>query len=45
MKKLVNKTVKKVAEKNMENSANSLCQFFFHQPKAPRDLKKFSKVK
>lgn len=45
MKKLVNEVMKKVTEKNMENSANSMCYYFFHQPKAPASLKKFSKVK
>lgn len=45
MKNLMDKTVKKVTEKNIEKSANSYCQWFFHQPKAPANLKKFSKVK
>ena len=45
MKNLVSKGVKKLAEKNIEKSANSLCFFFFHEPKAPANLKKFSKVK
>lgn len=45
MKNLVNKSIKKVTEKNIERSANSLCFFFYHEPKAPANLKKFSKVK
>ncbi|MBQ3546289.1 MAG: cyclic lactone autoinducer peptide [Lachnospiraceae bacterium] len=45
MKNLVNKSIKKVTEKNMEKNANSLCHYFFHEPKAPANLKKFSKIK
>lgn len=45
MKNLVSKSIKKVTEKNLERSANSYCNFFFHEPKAPANLKKFSKVK
>ena len=45
MKNLVKKSIKKVTEKNLERNANSLCNYFFHEPKAPANLKKFSKVK
>lgn len=45
MKKLINKTMKKITERNLENSANSLCRFIFHQPKVPVGLDKFSKIK
>lgn len=45
MKNLINKTMKKITERNLENSANSLCRFIFHQPKAPVGLEKFSKIK
>ena len=45
MKNLVNKTIKKVTEKNLERNANSWCHYFFYEPKAPKSLKKFSKVK
>lgn len=45
MKNLVNKTIKKVTEKSLERNANTFCQFFYHEPKAPANLKKFSKVK
>lgn len=45
MKNLVNKVVKKVTEKRLEQSANTMCWHFFHQPKAPASLKKFSKIK
>lgn len=45
MKNLISNTMKKVTEKNLEKSANTMCKFFFHQPKAPASLKKFSKIK
>lgn len=45
MKNLVSKSIKKVTEKNLERSSNSFCNFIYHQPKAPANLKKFSKVK
>lgn len=45
MKNLMNKTLKKATEKSLEQSANSICRFLFHQPKAPASLKKFSKIR
>lgn len=43
----MNKTISNLSEgvlkKNLEKESNSLCWTFFHQPKAPADLKKFSK--
>lgn len=44
MKKVAEVT-KKVLTKNLEKEADSMCHFFFHQPKAPEKLKKFSKLK
>lgn len=45
MKSLINKTMKRVTEKNIEKSANSFCTFFFYQPKAPSSLKKYNRIK
>lgn len=36
-------TLKNFAEKNIEKSADSICFFLLHQPKAPKGLSKFSK--
>lgn len=43
-KTLLNAT-KKVLDKGAVKDANSICMLFFHQPKAPEKLKKFSKIK
>lgn len=45
MKKFVGKSLKKVTEKSLEKSGNSLCYWCFYQPKAPAALNKFCKVK
>ncbi len=45
MNNLMNKKMKKAVEKKLEQSANTMCWFLFHQPKAPVSLKKFSKIK
>lgn len=36
--------VKKVAESALVGSANSTSSVFYYQPKAPNNLRKFSKV-
>ena len=38
-------TLKKLTEKNIEKSADSICFFLLHQPKAPAKLKEFAKRK
>ncbi len=45
MKKTIANVAKNVLTKNLEKEANSLCGYWFHQPKAPANLKKFSKIK
>lgn len=45
MHNLINKAMKKLTEKEIEKSANTFCIFCFHQPKAPSDLKKYSRIK
>ncbi len=44
MKKAAELT-KKILTKNLEKEADSFCYYFFHQPKAPEKLKKFSRIK
>lgn len=36
-------TLKKLTEKNIEKSADSICFFLLHQPKVPANLNKFAK--
>lgn len=46
--KLQNKTskiMKSIVEKTLKADANSTSCIIYHQPKAPADLKKFSKIK
>ena len=43
-KNLFTKTIKAIAEKAIIRDANSTSCIIYHQPKAPANLKKFSKI-
>lgn len=44
MNRTVEKVIKKATETAIKKSANSVCVFWYHQPKAPANLNKFSKI-
>lgn len=43
-KNIFTKAVKTITEKSLERNANSTSCILYYQPKAPIDLKKFSKI-
>lgn len=43
-KKIYLKTLKNIAEKFIKTDANSTSCLFVYQPKAPSELKKYSKI-
>ena len=44
MKKMAD-VMKTVTEKNLKKEANSMCFFWFNQPKEPKGIEKFKNVK
>ena len=43
MKKEILKVAAKMAEKSIKNANNTTCSWWSYQPKAPKDIKKFTK--